>query len=796
MQPVVSVAEMRAADAAALKSVSESELVRRAGDAVAVEALGCWAAPTDDGWSSSPGRATTATTGGSPPRCWPGGARSSRCSTPSSAPSPLPACDLVIDAAYGTGFTGSYEAPELPEGARVLAVDIPSGVDGDTGEQSGRALAAESTVTFAALKPGLLMGDGPSLAGAVRVADIGVAARRRRGRPGRGRRSGRAAQAPGRLAQVGQRGGGGGRLVRAWRVRRACAHGARPGPARAWSAWRCPVRDPTRPGRGRSRRSDSHSPDKGWADDVLAMLDRCRALVIGPGLGRDDATVDAVRRLVAGAPVPVVADADALFALGDADEAEQRCWRPAARRAGRAHAPRRRVPAARRSRRRPRPGRGRPPARRATGAVVLLKGSLTAVAAPPGTAGDGPAVLLPRPGRRRSPPPGPATSSSGVIGAFLARGLDPLRAAAFAAHVHGAAARARPRRGPVSVDLPDLVADWLSAHGGTGRWLRRRSGRPGPRSTSRPRRHNVALLAEVSRPAALCAVVKADGYGHGAALVAWAALEAGAARASPSPSSRRGSSCARPGSRAPILVLSEPPADAAEAAMRRTGSPPPCTAPAGLARWTSSGRGWATSGSVHVKVDTGMHRVGLDPGRRGRASSARSRPSPGSSLEGLWTHLAVADGEGAEDRAFTAHQLDAVRAAPARRSPPPGSRPRCATPPTRPGRSPIPGARFDLVRAGIALYGELPRPVAGALADAVPAGARSARSSRSGPAVVRASATSTPGSAPPTAGADRCRRAAWWRPCPSATPTACPGDSSTPAARCSSAAAAGRSPGW
>ena len=88
------------------------------------------------------------------------------------APRTLPSADLVIDAAYGTGFRGSWRAPETD--APVLAVDIPSGVDGLTGVASERVLAAERTVTFAALKPGLLLGAGRELAGEIEVVDIGL----------------------------------------------------------------------------------------------------------------------------------------------------------------------------------------------------------------------------------------------------------------------------------------------------------------------------------------------------------------------------------------------------------------------------------------------------------------------------------------------------------------------------------------------------------------------------------------------------------------------------------------------
>src|SRR5579885_1417362 len=62
-------------------------------------------------------------------------------------PERLPPCDLVIDAAYGTGFRGEYKAPH-PGDAPVLAVDIPSGLDGLTGEAPAGAVTAAATVTF------------------------------------------------------------------------------------------------------------------------------------------------------------------------------------------------------------------------------------------------------------------------------------------------------------------------------------------------------------------------------------------------------------------------------------------------------------------------------------------------------------------------------------------------------------------------------------------------------------------------------------------------------------------------
>ncbi|MFH0911050.1 MAG: NAD(P)H-hydrate epimerase, partial [Planctomycetota bacterium] len=98
---------------------------------------------------------------------------------------------LVVDGLLGTGLAGEVKGPvrEAIErvnasGAEVLALDLPSGLDADTGAVLGAAVCAERTVTFAALKPGLLQGEGPRLAGEVTVADIGAPAELLRG--GRG----------------------------------------------------------------------------------------------------------------------------------------------------------------------------------------------------------------------------------------------------------------------------------------------------------------------------------------------------------------------------------------------------------------------------------------------------------------------------------------------------------------------------------------------------------------------------------------------------------------------------------
>ena len=88
----------------------------------------------------------------------------------------LPAADLYIDAAFGTGLSRLYTPPERGyENAPVLAVDIPSGLDGLTGAvQGGPVWTAERTVTFNSFKPGMLFGEGAAACGEVTVADIGL----------------------------------------------------------------------------------------------------------------------------------------------------------------------------------------------------------------------------------------------------------------------------------------------------------------------------------------------------------------------------------------------------------------------------------------------------------------------------------------------------------------------------------------------------------------------------------------------------------------------------------------------
>ena len=188
------------------------------------------------------------------------------------------------------------------------------------------------------------------------------------------------------------------------------------------------------------------------------MLDRCRALVIGPGLGRAEWTRTQVRRLVAESPVPVVADADALFALGDADSARQVVTAGTRPVVLTPHDGEYRTMAG------AAPGPDRVAAARALAAAHRGGGAVEGLA-------DRGGLARPRPGprgaagRRRVPRLATAGTGDvlcGIIGALVARGAPAPLAAALAAHVHGRAAALGPAEGLVAADLPDLVAAWLS----------------------------------------------------------------------------------------------------------------------------------------------------------------------------------------------------------------------------------------------------------------------------------------------------------------------------------------------
>jgi hydroxyethylthiazole kinase-like uncharacterized protein yjeF len=440
MMPVLTPDEMAAVDAAAPEPVEV--LMGRAGAALARHALDLLGGAYGRRVTVVAGKGNNGSDGRDAARRLARRGVRVRVIPAAEAPDRLPPGDLVIDAAYGTGFRGSYRAPD-PAGAPVLAVDIPSGVGGLTGEASGAPAPARRTVTFAALKPGLLFHPGRALAGEVVVADIGLDTS--------GARTGVvgaedvAAHVPPRAADAHKWksavvvAGGSPGMTGAAHLAAAAAYRAGAGMVRVASPGI--EHDPGLP----TEAVAVPVPLAGWESTVLDQLGRAGALIIGPGLGLSAPNEAAIGQVVADGGVPTVVDGDGLTALGDrAGELLARRGTPApvvltphdgefARLAG------------------ARPAADRCAAARdlavRTGAIVLLKGATTVVAEPGGR------VLLSTAGDQRLATAGTGDVLSGVIGALLARGVGGFEAAAAGAWLHGTAAMEGPPEGLVASDV-------------------------------------------------------------------------------------------------------------------------------------------------------------------------------------------------------------------------------------------------------------------------------------------------------------------------------------------------------
>ncbi|MDP9020782.1 MAG: alanine racemase [Actinomycetota bacterium] len=215
---------------------------------------------------------------------------------------------------------------------------------------------------------------------------------------------------------------------------------------------------------------------------------------------------------------------------------------------------------------------------------------------------------------------------------------------------------------------------------------------------------NVRALVATAAPAAVCAVVKADGYGHGAVPVAEAALAAGASWLGVAMSAEAAPLRAA-GIDAPILLLAEPaPAEVDDAVALRVR--PTVYTRSGIDGVAdAAARAGAPAVPVHLKVDTGMHRVGAEPaGAPALAAAALRRPEL--VLEGVWTHCAVADEPG---NPFTVRQAERFEAVLAElRSA--GVRPALVHAANSAAALDHPRLRHDLVRCGITVYGLEPSP--------------------------------------------------------------------------------------
>jgi ADP-dependent NAD(P)H-hydrate dehydratase / NAD(P)H-hydrate epimerase len=350
--------------------------------------------------------------------------------------------EIVLDALFGTGFGGSprEEAAATIEringsDASVVAVDVPSGVDASTGEVPGSAVAAALTVTFHGRKLGLAVAPGRFHAGEVVVADIGLTpaetghARVTRELLG---------LVPAKTARDSKYSAGSVLVVGGAPGMTGAACLAAEAAFRADAGYvAVAVPEASLP----VIEEKLLEPVKGTWDDLERLAAKADAVALGPGLGRTDEARALVRRLLAELDAPVVLDADALFGLEPFERAAQTVLTPHAGELGRlldeasAWVDAHRLEALRRAVER-------------FGCTVLLKGADTLVASP------GEQVLVCDLGTPALATAGTGDVLTGIVAAFLAKGLEPRIAAAAAAAAGGVAAELlEPQRGAVASDL-------------------------------------------------------------------------------------------------------------------------------------------------------------------------------------------------------------------------------------------------------------------------------------------------------------------------------------------------------
>jgi NAD(P)H-hydrate epimerase len=391
------------------------------------------------------------------------------------SPGKLDGARAIVDAILGTGFAGVPREPAAAaiaainagansSGAEVVACDVPSGVNASTGEVDGEAVRAGATATFHASKPGLWIAPGKACAGEVRLIDIGIP-------PGGPVTASVGLITEGVIDRLPRRGrestkfavgsvlvcGGSTGLTGAPSMASEAAMRAGAGYVTAlvpaslnlvFEARLLEVMSVPLPDANGALTTDS-------VEEVMNRLERADALVLGPGIGRSSDALETVRRIAAHAPAPLLIDADGLNAhAGKLGSLKNRgaatVLTPHAGELARlletdsAQVSAHRLASAR-------------DAARASEAIVVLKGDDTLVAHPDGRVAVSPGASA------ALATAGTGDVLSGVIGAFLAKRVDPFEAACAGVLVHAHAGRLAERDIGLEGTMAHDVIDRLPA---------------------------------------------------------------------------------------------------------------------------------------------------------------------------------------------------------------------------------------------------------------------------------------------------------------------------------------------
>jgi hydroxyethylthiazole kinase-like uncharacterized protein yjeF len=352
-----------------------------------------------------------------------------------SQPEELHGYALVIDAAFGLGCSRPYVAPVVAVGTFVLAVDLPSGVDADSGELLGAPLPADVTLALGALKPAHVTGPAAALCGHLRFAGLGIV-----------RRFDDGLMEDSDLEVLVQRETSDHKWTHAIQV--LAGSTLMPGAADLV------VRGALAAGASMIRLT-SHGdvaesvdlPAEVVRSEATNVEPRSKCVVAGPGLGTD--ALDWLRERLRDVAIPVVLDADGLDrTLVPTKTPHEDRWvltpheGEFVRLTG-AALPANHLEAVR-------------SLARDLDCVVLLKGATTTIADRDGR------VRVVRSGTPTLATAGSGDVLSGVIGATIARGHDQLEAAALGAHLHGRAGASLPVYASAS-DIPQAISDIIAS---------------------------------------------------------------------------------------------------------------------------------------------------------------------------------------------------------------------------------------------------------------------------------------------------------------------------------------------
>jgi hydroxyethylthiazole kinase-like uncharacterized protein yjeF len=371
----------------------------------------------------------------------------------------IDSADLIIDGLLGIGGRGGLRPPAAvlaerterarQDGAIVVAVDLPSGVDADTGVVAGAAIRADVTVTFGTWKPGLLIDPGASHAGTVEFADIGLGS----WLGGPAVRTLQAADVAALLPRP---------TAESDKYRRGVL-GVLAGSDRYPGAAVLATGSAIHGGAGMVRLASSGAARSAvrlhWPEVVMAEVDpaapresieaagRVQAWAAGPGIGTGPDAAGLLAAVLA-TSLPVLVDADGITILaGDRDLLRRDAPTLITPHAGELSrltgAPRESIEARRLEH--------AASAAAQLGVTVLLKGSTTVIASP-----DGEPALVNATGSSWLATAGSGDVLTGLAGALLAQGVPAAAAAAAAAYLHGIAGRLAARDAPIGAS--DLIA--------------------------------------------------------------------------------------------------------------------------------------------------------------------------------------------------------------------------------------------------------------------------------------------------------------------------------------------------